>query len=119
MDSDSLRRQVRDIALGTVFGRMMAPVAAAYLAIGGMVLAMDWNMGLGRLFDAKSVETYTGRQQARIVESWLALDLRIDEMGESKYWPAFARASPCVVVEAEGEWAGTHAFCGAPHWLND
>ena len=39
--------------------------------------------------------------------------------GDSKYWWAFARASPCVVVEAEGEWGGTHAFCGAPHWLND
>src|SRR5690348_9451872 len=114
-----LGEYVRGIALGTLFGRMMAPVAATYLAIGGMVLAMDWNLGLGRFVDAKSVETYTGRQQAHIVESWLALDLRVDEMGDSKYWVAFARASPCVVVEVEGEGAGTHAFCGAPHWVND
>jgi len=107
------------LAMGTVFGRLMMPVAAGYLVIGAFVLTMAWQTGPQRLLDRQSAAPYKVRKEARIVESWLALELHPEEMGTSQYWPAFARATPCVVVETEGEWAGTRAFCGNPHWLHD
>lgn len=114
-----LGEYVRGVVLGTVLGRMMMPLAAGYLVIGAMLLALAWNYGPQRLVDAKSAAPYTIRKEGRIVESWVALELHREEMGESRNWTAFARATPCVVVETEGEWGGTRAFCGNPHWLHE
>jgi len=119
MDFEWWRSQIRDGAAGALYGRMMLPVAATFLVLGGFVLMMAWQAGPQRLLDEREFAPYTARQDGRIVESWLALDLQLDDMGDSKYWPAFARATPCVVVQAEGQWGEPRAFCGSPHWLHD
>src|SRR2546430_1983771 len=98
----------------------MMPIAAYYLTIGALALTMAWQSGPQRLLDAGSTTAFTVRKEGRIVESWIALQFNADEMEGSKHWPAFARATPCVVVESgEGQWSGARAFCGNPHWLND
>jgi hypothetical protein len=111
--ADDWRSLVEGVAVGRVIGPFVMLMAATYIGIAAFVLVMVWQGGPQRLIDAERAAAFTARKDARIVESWLALELNPGDMGQSKYWRAFAKATPCAIVEYDGEWGTAHrAFCG-------
>jgi hypothetical protein len=99
--------------LEAVLGRLMGFYAAIFLGIGGLALTVAWQHGPQRVLDADQFAALTVQATGRIVESWLALEWDPAEMGDFKRWRAFAKATPCAVVEYQVEWAPLRrAFCG-------
>lgn len=102
-------------ALGTLLGRLTRIYAALWLGAGGLVLGIAWQAGPQQLLQSWHFAKLSARAEARIVESWLALDVALADMGDNPRWRAFTKAAPCVVVEYDGrEWgeALRRAFCG-------
>ena len=100
-------------ALEFVVHKFMAFYAAIFLGMGGLALTAAWQYGPQRVLDADEFALLTSRQTGRIVESWLAVEWNPAEMGDRKRWRAFAKATPCAVVEYDAEWARRRrAFCG-------
>ncbi|HEY6553766.1 MAG TPA: hypothetical protein VI669_10430 [Vicinamibacteria bacterium] len=94
-------------------GKLMGFYAAILLGIGGLVLTIAWQYGPQRVLDADEFALLTTQKTGRIVESWLALEWNPAEMGDSLRWRAFAKATPCAVVEYQADWAQVRrAFCG-------
>ena len=109
----SWRSLVTGLALGHAFGPAIRLLALTYLALGSFVLVMAWQTGPQRLVEADRARAFTAHRDAHVVESWLAVDWDPAAMGSSKYWPGFARARPCAVVEYDGDWGSARrAFCG-------
>ena len=107
------RLAVLSLFLGMLVGKGMRFVAAFLLGIAGLLLTVAWQNGPQRYLDARDYAQFTAMQSGRIAESWLALEWNPAEMGELTRWRAFAKASPCVVVEYEGDWGNSRrAFCG-------
>lgn len=99
---------------GVVVGRINAFYGAMILGVAGLVLTVAWHAGPHKFLDARQFAALTSRADARIVESWLAVEFDPAAMGSYTNWRAFAKASPCVVVEYQTEWTGPahRAFCG-------
>lgn len=107
--------RIGEFLLGAVLGRVARFYAAFFLGIGGLTLAIAWQSGPKQLLQAYQFARLTATVEARIVESWLALDVALDEMKDNPRWRAFTKASPCMVVEYQhGDWGEAHrrAFCG-------
>lgn len=112
-------RRAGEFLLGTVVGNVVGRIArfyaAFYLGIGGLLLAIAWQSGPQQVLQAHQFARLTATAEARIVESWLALDVALADMKDNIRWRAFTKASPCMVVEYEhGDWgtALRRAFCG-------
>lgn len=107
---------ILDALLGKLMGRAMRFYAGILLGIGGLLLAIAWQAGPQRAIEAHQFSALVSRVDSRIVESWLTLEWHPAEMGDNLRWRAFAKASPCVVVEFEagGDWGAAlrRAFCG-------
>jgi hypothetical protein len=96
-----------------VVGPMLRFIGATLVAIAAFALVMSWHNAPQRLIDAKRAERYTVHKDARIVESWVALDFDPSAMGTSAYWNGFAKWRPCVVVEYDADWGpDRRGFCG-------
>src|SRR4051794_32324525 len=100
--------------VGTALGPFIRLFAAGFLGVAAVLLTLAWQTGPQHLIDAARYAPLTARQTGKVVESWLALEWDPAEMGESLRWRAFAKASPCVVVEYAGDWGSPtrRAFCG-------
>jgi len=114
-----IARRTGEFLLGTVVGNLVGRAArfyaAFFLGIGGLLLAIAWQSGPQQLLQARHFAKLTATAEARIVESWLALDVALADMKDNIRWRAFTKASPCMVVEYEhGDWgtALRRAFCG-------
>jgi len=100
-------------ALDFVMYKALGFYAAMVLGVAGLVLTVAWQHGPQRVLDADQFALLTAKSTGRIVESWLALEWDPAEMGNLKRWRAFAKATPCAVVEYTAEWApARRAFCG-------
>ncbi|MFO1323981.1 MAG: hypothetical protein U1F15_07930 [Burkholderiales bacterium] len=99
---------------GAVVGRLSAFYGAMIVGIAGVALSVAWHAGPYKYLEARQFATLTQRTDARIVESWLAVDFDPARRGTHTNWRPFAKASPCVVVEYQTEWTGParRAFCG-------
>ena len=97
--------------------RMMAFVtliSAFLLGMAGVCLTVAWQLGPQLLMQRAQYAHMTGRADGRIVESWLAVELDTATIRSPAYWRASAKASPCAVVEYQGDWTTPirRAFCG-------
>lgn len=110
----SVRETLASWIVGTVMGRFYALYAAFFLGVGGLMLAVGWQAGPHKYLEGREIAALSVRVPARIVESWVALEFDPRQMGDYTNWQAFALASPCIVVEYDGGWAGPQrrAFCG-------
>ncbi len=100
-------------AVEFVMHKVLGFYAAIFLGAAGLVLTVAWQNGPQRVLDANEFALLTTQKTGRIVESWLALEWNPAEMGDLKRWRAFAKATPCAVVEYAAEWAPLRrAFCG-------
>lgn len=99
---------------GATIGRFEKLIAAIVLGAAGLFLTVAWQAGPQRAITGARYAKLTARSQGRIVESWLAVELDPRAMGTKTRWRAFAKASPCAIVEYSGEWgaASRRAFCG-------
>jgi len=99
-----------------VFGRLFRLPAVFLIAISGILLILAWQSAPQRLLEARQYAGHTATAEGRIVESWVALNWRPDDMASDHLrWYAYASAEPCAVVEFEagGQWgAERRAFCG-------
>jgi hypothetical protein len=104
-----------DQLIGTVFGPFIRLIAAVFLGVGGMFLVIAWQVAPQKAVDAARYAKYTTQVQGRIVESWLAVEVDTAQIRVAKNWRASSRATPCAVVEYEGEWGppARRAFCGS------
>jgi hypothetical protein len=101
-------------ALGVIFGPFVRLIAAVFLGAAILFLSFAWQSGPQRTIDAARYATFTGRASGHIVESWLALEFDAGAMGTGTHWRGAAMASPCAVVEYQGDWSvpSRRAFCG-------
>jgi hypothetical protein len=100
--------------LGATFGRFTNLVIAPILGFAAVFLMIAWQSGPQRAIDAARFSRLTGRADARILESWLAVEFNPSEMGSKTLWRPWAYASPCAVVSYQGNWGASQrrAFCG-------
>ena len=114
--SQRWRSFLTDLFFAKVFGPAIRILGALLIGLGGLILAIAWNYGPRQLLDSLHFDRLSQRVEGHVVESWLALDVDLGRMGkENIRWRAFAKASPCMVVEYEsGKWDGAlqRAFCG-------
>ena len=114
--SERLRERFALFAARMVFGRLFRLPAVFLIAISGFLLILAWQSAPQRLLEARQYARHTATTVGRIVESWLALNWRPDDMASDHLrWYAYATAEPCAVVEFEagGQWgAERRAFCG-------
>ncbi len=95
-------------------------LAAIVLGAAGVFLTTAWLYGPKILIDRAQYKRFTAHANARIVESWIALELEQSTVKSPRFWRASAHATPCVVVEtapeiqASSEWniPVRRAFCG-------
>ena len=108
------------IALNGVFS-FMTLIAAMVLAFAGLMLTLAWHSGAQVLQERAHYRSFTGHADSRIVESWLALQIDRDRITAPANWRAATMATPCVVVEVDGEWSADRrrAFCGNSFGFND
>ncbi len=99
---------------GLALGRFRAFYGAMVLGFGGIALLAGWNAGPQKWLDQRRFATLTAQAPARIVERWLAVEFDPSQIGKAPDWRAFAKASPCIVVEYGGDWSRPlrRAFCG-------
>ena len=100
---DAVKRAIGTVA-GGVLDRFMTLFALFFIGMASVFLTVAWMYGPQVLLQAAQYRKYTERVDARIVESWLALDLDISRIRSPAHWRASALASPCVVVEYGGDW---------------
>jgi hypothetical protein len=119
------QRGWRGFVLGHLFsaaaGFLLRPIAAITLGFASVFLGLAWQVGPQPMLDAAHYSTFTAHANARIVESWVALEFDPATMGTHVHWRAFAQAQPCAIVEFAGEWdsASRRAFCGNRFAFND
>jgi hypothetical protein len=107
--------------VGTVFGPFIRLISAVVLSAGGLFLIFAWQAGPQKALDAAHYERYTQRVTGKIIESWLAVEVNLPEIRQPKNWRASSRATPCEVVEYEGDWgpATRRAYCGGRLQFSD
>ena len=101
-------------AIGFAVGPVFRLIAVVFLGAAIVFLTVAWQNGPQRTIDAAHYSAFTARAQGRIVESWLAVEFDPASMGTHTHWRGFAKASPCAIVEFQGDWSGAarRAFCG-------
>ncbi len=120
-----LGEALRAIAVGKVAGLTIGwgvrLYAAIFLGAAAMALTIGWKQGPERVLHAREFASFTATAAGRIVESWLAIEFEPSRVGPAGFWRASARASPCVVVEYDGDWgsARRRAFCGKRLQFNE
>jgi hypothetical protein len=92
-------------------------VAIGVIGAAGVFLTVAWIYGPQVWVHAAQYKPFTARADARIVESWLALDIDLAGIRWPQHWRASAKASPCAVVEFSGgadvgSTSVRRAFCG-------
>ena len=90
--------------LGNRLGWAMTLAAAMILAAAGLFLTLAWQIGPQVLIRHIQYAKLTGHADARIIESWLALDVDLASIRHADYWRASALAAPCMIVELAGDW---------------
>ena len=102
------------LVLGSGLQWAMRLASAIVLAFGGLLLTLAWQIGPQVALRFSEYARYTAQAEARIVESWLALEIDIATIRVPGNWRASALATPCVVVDLEGDWGGARrrALCG-------
>lgn len=123
--SARLGEALRAIAAGKVAGLTIGWAvrlyAAIFLGAAAVFLTVAWKSGPQRVLDAREYAAFTATAQGRIVESWLAIEFDPARVGPAGFWRASARATPCAVVEYEGDWGSPlrRAFCGKRLQFNE
>jgi hypothetical protein len=94
--------------------RVYTLFAVVLLAFAGLMLMIAWQFGPLVLLQAHEYRKLTGHVDARIVESWLALEFDGYGMNAPSNWRHATHAAPCVVVQYDGDWGAPlrRAFCG-------
>jgi hypothetical protein len=108
------------IALNGIFS-FMTLVAAMMLAFAGLLLTVAWHSSAQVMQQRQLYRTFTAHAEGRIVESWLALQIDPQRITVPANWRASTLATPCVVVEVDGEWSADRrrAFCGNSFGFSD
>jgi len=101
-------------AIGLAVGPIVRLIAVVFLGASIVFLTVAWQNGPQRTLDAMRYASYTASAQGRIVESWLALEFDPASLGAGSHWRGAAKASPCAVVEYQGDWNAPlrRALCG-------
>jgi hypothetical protein len=119
VSDDSARTGVRgfllNFAFGSLSGLLLRPIAALILGFASLFLVLAWQFGPQPLIAAQRYAAYTAHADGHIVDGWLALELDPAQVGTHTYWRAFAKATPCALVEYAGDWGAPaqRAYCGA------
>src|SRR5665213_1671523 len=110
----AIARRVAEQIVLSVAARFGTLYAALFLAFAGLLLLIAWQFGPLVLLQAHAYRKMTGHVDARIVESWLALEFDGYSMRVPSNWRAETHAARCEVVEYEGDWGAPlrRAFCG-------
>jgi hypothetical protein len=111
---------VREAAT-TASGKIYMLLAAFLMAFASVFLLIGWQFGPLPILEAQQYKKFTGHVDARIVESWLALEFDAKEVPNPEFWRASTNAARCVVAEYDGDWGAPlrRAFCGVRVPLND
>jgi hypothetical protein len=118
-------RYVRAALFGQVVGYALSPLvrlfAAPLLLAGTVLLTVAWVQGPQAWIEAARLRHYTVRLDGTLAESWIALDFDPADIGDSLYWQRAAKAHPCMVVNAAGDWGAPvqRAFCGDPFTFDE
>ncbi len=77
-------------------------------------LVIGWQFGPLVMVRAHRYHLLTQQVDARIVDSWIALELDPSDVRYPEHWRVSAREQRCVVAEFDGEWSGPlrRAYCG-------
>ena len=102
------RGAVAEVA-GGVAGKIYWLLAGFLLAFAGMFLLIGWQFGPLVLVEAQQYKKFTSHVDARIVESWLALEFDAGSVRNPEFWRASTNASPCIVAEYDGDWGAPNA----------
>lgn len=100
---------------------VMTLVAAMVLSTAGLLLTVAWQVGPQVLQRHVQYAKLTARADAQIVESWLALNVDLAGLRNADFWRASAMATPCAVVDLQGDWGSDRrrAFCGTRLRFNE
>ncbi|MEO8346318.1 MAG: hypothetical protein ABI607_11550 [Betaproteobacteria bacterium] len=95
-------------------GKVYMLVAVGLMAFSSVFLLIGWQFGPLPIIEAQQYKKFTGHVDAKIVESWLALEFDSRDIPNPEFWRASTNASRCVVAEYDGEWGAPirRAFCG-------
>jgi len=110
----SVRAALFGQAVGFALSPLVRLLAAPLLFAGAVLLTVAWLHGPQAWYETAQLHAYTARSDGTIAESWIALDFDPADIGDSLYWQHAARARPCMVVNAVGDWGPPvqRAFCG-------
>ncbi len=105
----------------TVSGKIWMLLAVGLLAFSSVFLLIGWQFGPLPIIEAQQYKKFTSKVDARIVESWLALEFDTRDIPNPEFWRASTNAARCVVVEYDGDWGAPmrRAFCGTRVPFND
>jgi hypothetical protein len=108
-----LRRAFSEVLLGGA-ARVVTLVALFLICFSAIFLLNAWQLGPKVLLERAEYRKFTDHVDARVVESWIALEIDVSSITNSEFWRASAKASPCALVEYGGEWGAPirRAFCG-------
>jgi len=106
--------RVAEVTLLGALARIETLYAVLLLAFAGLFLVIAWQFGPLVWLQAHEYRKMTAHVDARIVESWLAVEFDGYDMHVPKNWRAATNAARCVVVEYGGDWGAPlrRAFCG-------
>lgn len=116
---------VRAALFGQAVGFALSPLVRAYAAplllAGTVLLTVAWMHGPQAWLETARMRDYTVRLDGTLAESWIALDFDPADIGDSLYWQRAAKARPCMVVNATGDWGPPvqRAFCGDPFTFDE
>ena len=105
----------------TISGKVWMLVAVGLMAFSSVFLLIGWQFGPLPIIEAQQYKKFTGKVDARIVESWLALEFDTSDIPNPEFWRASTNAAGCVVAEYDGDWGAPlrRAFCGTRVPFND
>jgi hypothetical protein len=107
------RRAFAEVVLGAL-GRFETLLAVGLLAFASLFLLLGWQFGPLVMLQAQQYRKMSRHVDARIVESWLALEFDAGSVKVPANWRASTNAAGCVVAEYDGDWGAPmrRAFCG-------
>ena len=106
---------------GSVAGRVWMLLAVFLMAFSSVFLLIGWQFGPLVVLQAMQYKKFTGHVDARIVESWLALEFDAGSVKVPSNWRASTHAARCMVAEYDGDWGAAlrRAYCGTRVPFND
>jgi hypothetical protein len=116
-----LVRQVAAAGASVVAGKLYTLLAAFMMAFAGVFLLIGWQFGVLPMAEAREYAKFTAHVDARIVESWIALEFDPTSVRNPEFWRASANAAGCIVAEYEGGWGAPirRAYCGIRTGFNE